>query len=89
MRNRVMFLTWFSGRSSAPLTLKETRLREAHENGSLGRADVMDILAEKAAPTKTGRYFAKGELDRYRGKFSSVEAMEKAIINFLEHYESG
>ena len=49
----------------------------------------MDILAEKPAPTKTGRYFSKGELDRYRGKFSSVEAMEKAIINFLEHYESG
>lgn len=65
------------------------RLREAHENGPLGRADVMDILTEKPASTKTGRYFAKGELDRYRGKFSSVEAMEKAIINFLEHYESG
>ena len=65
------------------------RLKDAHENGPLGKADVMGILAEKPASVRTGRYFAKGELDRYRGKFASAEAMEKAIITFLEHYESG
>lgn len=68
---------------------KAARLRQEHESRELGRSDIMEILAPEIKPVKKHAFFSKDELEPYQSKFSSPEEMERAIIRFLENYESG
>ena len=66
---------------------KAVQLRKESVQGALNVDEIQSILSKSEITPKETLDFSNTEINRYRGKFSSVDAMKKAILEFLDNYK--
>lgn len=83
---RTVFELVFVNKISGIDKTKSALLRSESTKGELSREMIKNIISPADKPKVKHKYFSSGQLEKFAHKFTSPEAMEKAVIKFLEEY---